>query len=74
MTFTSHRIEVHNQAVGHYRVRGTLTIRGGARAVMLDAWNSPPQPASEGRLTCTLTARLDRRDWGLTWKLRSSRL
>jgi polyisoprenoid-binding protein YceI len=67
MTFTSQRIETLDQAAGHYRVAGTLTIREATREVSLDAWNVPPRMADDSRLTFTLTMVLDRRDWGLTW-------
>jgi polyisoprenoid-binding protein YceI len=67
MTFTSRRIEVLDQAAGHYRVTGTLTIRDISREVSLDAWNVPPWTAEVSRLTFNLTTVLDRRDWGLTW-------
>ena len=67
MTFTSQRIEVLDQAAGHYRVTGTLTIREVTREVSLDAWNVPPRTADDSRLTFNLTTVLDRRDWGLTW-------
>ena len=68
MTFTSRRIEALDQAAGHYRLTGTLTIRELTRDVSLDAWQVPPSTAGESRLTFTLTTVLDRRDWGLTWK------
>lgn len=67
MTFTSRRIEALDQAAGHYRVTGTLTIREVTREVSLDAWNVPLRTADDSRLTFTLTTVLDRRDWGLTW-------
>ena len=67
MTFTSRRIEALDQAAGHYRVTGTLTIREVSREVSLDAWNVPPWTAGDRRLTLNLTTVLDRRDWGLTW-------
>ncbi len=67
MTFTSQRIEALDQAAGHYRVTGTLTIREVTRDVSLDAWSVPPRAADDSRLTFNLTAVLDRRDWGLTW-------
>ena len=67
MTFTSQRFEPLDQATGHYRVTGTLTIREMTREVSLDAWNVPPWTAGDSRLTFNLTTVLDRRDWGLTW-------
>jgi polyisoprenoid-binding protein YceI len=67
MTFTSQRFEALDQAAGHYRITGTLTIREVTREVSLDAWNVQPRTADDSRLTFNLTAVLDRRDWGLTW-------
>jgi polyisoprenoid-binding protein YceI len=67
MTFTSQRFEALDQAAGHYRIAGTLTIREVTREVSLDAWNVPPRTADDSKLTFNLTAVLDRRDWGLTW-------
>jgi polyisoprenoid-binding protein YceI len=67
MTFTSGRIEALDQAAGHYRVTGTLTIRDVTREVSLDAWNVPSWTAGDSRLTFNLTTMLDRRDWGIIW-------
>ncbi len=68
MTFTSQRIEALDQAAGHYRVTGTLTIREVTREVSLDAWNVTPQTVGEKPgLTFNLSTVLDRRDFGLTW-------
>ena len=68
MTFTSQRIEALDQAAGHYRVTGTLTIREVTREVSLDAWNVSPQTVGEKPgLTFNLSTVLDRRDFGLTW-------
>lgn len=67
MTFTSRRIEALDQAAGHYRVTGTLTICEVTREVSLDAWNVSSRTAGDSRLTFNLTAVLSRRDWGLTW-------
>jgi polyisoprenoid-binding protein YceI len=47
MTFTSRRIEVLDQAAGHYRVTGTLTIREVTREVSLDACNVPLRTADD---------------------------
>jgi len=68
MTFTSQRIEALDQAAGHYRVTGTLTIREVTREVSLDAWNVSPQTVGEKPgLRFNLSTVLDRRDFGLTW-------
>lgn len=68
MTFTSQHIEALDQAAGHYRVTGALTIREISHEVSLDAWHVSPASTEEGRLTLTATAVLDRREWGLTWQ------
>jgi len=67
MTFSSQRIEVLNQAEGHYRITGTLTIREVAHEVSLDAWNISTRTADDSRLKFRLTGVLDRRDWRITW-------
>lgn len=68
MTFTSQHIEALDQAAGHYRVTGMLTIREVTREVSLDAWNVPLRTVGDRRFTCNLTTVLNRRDWGLTWE------
>src|SRR5258707_10220096 len=50
MTFTSRLIEALDQAAGHYRVTGTLTIRDVTREVSLDAC-VPPWTAGDSMLT-----------------------
>ena len=67
MTFTSTRFETLDQAAGHYRVTGTLTIREVTREVSLDGWNVPSRTADDSKLMFNLTTVLDRRNWGLTW-------
>jgi polyisoprenoid-binding protein YceI len=67
MTFTSQRIEALDQAAGHYRITGPLTIREVTHEVSLDAKNISSQTADDNRLKFFLTTVLDRRDWGLTW-------
>ena len=68
MTFTSQRIEVLDQAAGHYRITGPLTIREVTHEVSLDARDISTKTSGESRLTFHLTTVLDRRDWGITWK------
>ena len=67
MTFTSQRIEVLDQAAGHYRITGPLTIREVTHEVSLDARDNSSKTSGESRLTFHLTTVLDRRDWGITW-------
>jgi len=68
MTFTSQRIEVLDQAAGHYRITGNLTIREVTHEVSLDATRGVSSKTSdESRLTFHLTTVIDRRDWGITW-------
>ena len=66
LTFTSRRIEALDQAQGHYRVTGLLTIRDLAREVSLDAWYVPHEAGNQ-RHTFNLTTLLNRRDFGLIW-------
>jgi len=67
MTFTSQGIEILDQAEGHYRVTGNLTIREQTHEVSLDAVDISSKTSGDSRLTFHLTAVLDRRDWGITW-------
>jgi polyisoprenoid-binding protein YceI len=68
MTFTSQHIEVLDQAEGHYRITGNLTIREVTHEVSLDAIRDVSSKTSgESRLTFHLTTVIDRRDWGITW-------
>ncbi len=67
MTFSSQRIEVLDQAAGHYRITGPLTIREVTHEVSLDARDISSKTSGESRLTFHLTTVLDRRDWGITW-------
>jgi polyisoprenoid-binding protein YceI len=67
MTFTSQGIEILDQAEGHYRVTGNLTIREQTHEVSLDAMDISSKTSGDSRLTFHLTAVLDRRDWGITW-------
>lgn len=66
LTFTSRHIEAIDQAKGHYRVTGLLTIRDVAREVSLDAWHTS-QEADGQRHTFNLTTMLNRRDFNLVW-------
>lgn len=66
LTFTSRHIEAIDQAKGHYRVTGLLTIRDVAREVSLDAWRTS-QEADEQRHILNLTTMLNRRDFSLVW-------
>ena len=68
MTFISQSIEVLDQAAGHYRIIGNLTIREVTHEVSLDAIRDVSSKTSgDSRLTFHLTTVLDRRDWGITW-------
>jgi polyisoprenoid-binding protein YceI len=67
LSFTTQHIEVLDQATGHYRVLGTLTIRDKAREISLDVWNVRV-PGDSRRLKFRLTAQVDRREFGLVWK------
>jgi polyisoprenoid-binding protein YceI len=67
MTFTSHRIEVLDQAEGHYHITGPLTIRESTHEISLDAWDVSSKTSGLSRPTFHLTSVLNRRDWGITW-------
>jgi len=67
MTFTSQHVEVLDQAAGHYRIAGNLTIREVTHEVSLDARDISSKTPGESRLAFHLTTVLDRRDWGITW-------
>jgi polyisoprenoid-binding protein YceI len=67
MTFTSQGIEILDQAEGHYRITGNLTIREQTHEVSLDAVDISSKTSGDSRLTFHLTAVLDRRDCGITW-------
>lgn len=66
--FESTRIEPAGD--GAYRVAGTLTVRGVAAPVVLDAHlaEGPGKAADDGRLTVRMTGTLDRRDVGMVWR------
>jgi len=69
MTFTSQSIEELDQTAGHYHITGNLTIREQTHEVSLDATRDISSKTSgDSRLAFHLTAVLDRRDWGITWK------
>jgi polyisoprenoid-binding protein YceI len=68
MRFTSRRIEAIDAQSGQYRVTGDLTIRDVTREVQLQACYTPPgSGVGAPRIALTLTASLNRRDFGLTW-------
>jgi len=54
-----------------YRVAGNLTIRGVTRPVELEAEATEPtrDPWGNERIGVTLTGKLNREDWGLTWNM-----
>lgn len=68
LTFRSRGVETVDRAAGRYRVTGDLTVHGVTRQVALEAHYLPA--LGEGaarRLKLTLTAALNRRDFGLIW-------
>lgn len=68
MRFTSRRIEAIDAQSGQYRVTGDLTIRDVTREVQLQAWYTPAEDGARvPRIALTLTASLNRRDFGLNW-------
>jgi polyisoprenoid-binding protein YceI len=70
ITFRSRRIEgARLSARSEFRVIGDLTIRGVTREVTLDASyeGQGRDPWGGDRVSFSATAKLDRRDFGLTW-------
>lgn len=67
ITYRSRRVEARGPSV--YRITGDLTIRDVTREVVLDAefQGSGVDPWGGTRLGFTARAKLDRRDFGLTW-------
>jgi polyisoprenoid-binding protein YceI len=66
ITFKSTRI---SGAASDFKVTGDLTIRGVTRAITLDVTNegAGKDPWGGERVAFSATAKLDRRDFGLTW-------
>jgi polyisoprenoid-binding protein YceI len=70
ITFRSTRVEgAHAEAGDRFRVIGDLTIRGTTREVVLDATfaGTGQDPWGGERASFSAEAKLDRRDFGLTW-------
>jgi polyisoprenoid-binding protein YceI len=68
--FKSKRIEgAHGEAGDEFRVIGDLTIRGESREVTLRARyeGQGEDPWGGTRAGFSASAKVDRRDWGLTW-------
>jgi polyisoprenoid-binding protein YceI len=72
VTFRSTRVEAPQGPAGDLRVTGDLTIRGVSRPVTLDVEALPPvvkDPWGNSRRGVTARARINRKDWGLTWNV-----
>jgi polyisoprenoid-binding protein YceI len=69
MTFRSTRIEKTGQAA--YRVHGELTIRGTTAPVVFQMKTGEVvrDPWGNQRTAAELTARINRKEWGLTWNV-----
>ncbi len=68
LTFRSRSVETIDRAEGHYLVTGDLTVRGVTREVALDTYYTPASDeGSARRIRLTLTAPLNRRDFGMVW-------
>lgn len=67
LQFRSRAVEA--RGAGRYRVTGDLTIRGLDRAVSFEVETSDPviDPYGNRRAGATASAKLNRKDWGLTW-------
>jgi len=67
LTFRSRRVEPVDPAAGRYRVVGDLTVHGVTREVTLEVHHAPALDAGrDRRMALTLTAPLNRRDFGIT--------
>jgi len=68
LTFRSRRVEPVDAAAGRYRVVGDLTVRGVTRDVALETHYIPARGGEhDQRIALTLTAPLNRQDFGITW-------
>lgn len=68
MTFKSTRVEPAGE--GKLKLTGDLTIRGVTRQVVFDVEGPTPPirgPANMERIGATATARINRKDFGMTW-------
>jgi polyisoprenoid-binding protein YceI len=71
-TVTFRSTEVRRAAGGRLRVVGDLTIRGVTRPVTLEVDPLPPavaDPWGGTRRGAVARARIERKDWGLTWNI-----
>ncbi len=67
LVFRSRRVEPVDAAAGRYTVVGDLTLRGVTREAPLETHYAPARGAGrDRRLALTLTAPLNRRDFGMT--------
>ncbi len=72
VTFRSTRVEAPSGPSGDLRVIGDLTIRGVTRPVTLTVEALPPaiqDPWGNRRRGVSAHARINRKDWGLTWNM-----
>jgi len=68
LAFRSRRVEPVDAAAGRYRVVGDLTVRGVTRDVALETHYIPARGGEhDQRIALTLTAPLNRQDFGITW-------
>lgn len=67
ITFVSTRVTARDGE--RFEVAGDLTMRGVTRSVVLDAEIGDPitDPWGQQRRAATASAKLNRKDWGLTW-------
>lgn len=67
ITFRSTNVEPRGN--GHYLVSGDLTIRDQTRQIALEVEATAPvtDPWGNRRAGATATAKINRKDWGLTW-------
>lgn len=68
LTFRSRCVEPIDGAAARYRVVGDLTVRGVTRDVALETHYIPARGGEhDQRIALTLTAPLNRQDFGITW-------
>jgi len=68
LTFHGRRVEAVDAAAGHYTVVGDLTVRGVTREVALETHYTRALGAGhDRRMALTLTAPLNRHDFGMVW-------
>ncbi len=68
-TITFESSAVDDLGGGRYRVQGSLDMHGVTKPVVLEAEIAAPitDPFGQRRVAATVSGRINRKDWGLTW-------